>query len=390
MAASNTTAKAAKTDTPLMDIGVDRNALLAEVTAAARVSDSKGTLPILMHLLLEAGLDGTLTITSTDLRRAFRTQCGAAVKTAGIATIPAQKFLNYLKLLPEGTVHLKVLANDHMQVVASSSRTRIPSRAASEFPRLPQPPANAVRLSSRLLKTLVRQSRFAVSTSEDRYLLNAALLLLRPDRAGMVATDGHRLSFVVVPENGIPVKDTQKSLVPRECLTDLLSLLSSTKEESVDFSEDDSNLFFRIGPRQLSVRKLVGQFPAYEGIMPRDLSNSTVIRTADLLTSLQRVLEFSDQRTNGVTLHLEANTLTISSKAADSGECEETLAVSYSSDPVTIGFNGNYLVEFLRTVGEKGAMRLSLKDSNSVGLLVPESMNPEFQQQYLVMPMRSA
>ena len=390
MASSNTTNKATKTDAPLMEIGVDRNALLAEVIAAARVSESKGTQPILTHLLLEASLDGTLTITSTDLRRALRTQCGAVVKTAGIATIPAQKFLSYLKLLPEGTVHLKVLANDHMQVVANNSRTRIPSRAASEFPRLPQPPAHSVRLSSRLLKTLARQSLFAVSTSEDRYLLNAALLLLRPDRAGMVATDGHRLSFVVVPENDIQVKDTQKSLVPRECLTDLQSLLSSTKEESVDFSEDDSNLFFQIGPRQLSVRKLAGQFPAYEGIMPKDLPNSTVIRTADLLTSLQRVLEFSDQRTNGVKLHLEANTLTISSKATDSGESEETLAVSYSSEPVTIGFNGNYLVEFLRTAGEKGAMRLSLKDANSAGLLVPESMNPEFQQQYVIMPMRAA
>jgi len=390
MAASNTTTKSTKPDTPLMDISVERNALLAEVTAAARISESKGTQPILLHLLLEASLDGSLTITSTDLRRAFRTQCGATVKTPGVATIHAQKFLTYLKLLPEGAVHLKVLANDHVQLVASSSRTRMPGRAAAEFPKLPQPPEDSVRLSARLVKTLARQSLFAVSTSEDRYLLNAALLLLRPDRAGMVATDGHRLSFVVVPEEGIPVADTRKSLIPRECLTDLLSLLSNSKEESVDFSEDNANLFFQIGPRQLSVRKLVGQFPAYEGIMPKDLPNSTVIRTADLLTSIQRVLEFSDERTNGVKLHLESNTLTISSSAADRGESEETLAVSYSAEPITIGFNGTYLVEFLRAIGEKGAMRLSLKDANSAGLLVPESMNPEFQQQYVVMPMKAA
>lgn len=379
---------APKTDAALMETTVDRNTLLAEVTAATRISETKGTQPILTHLLVEASVDGALTVTSTDLKRSFRTQCSAAVRTPGAATVPAQKFLNYLKLLPEGSIQLKVLANDHVQVVASNSRTKIPGRSAAEFPRLPQPPINSIRLGCRVLRTLVRQSLFAVSTSEDRYLLNAALLLLRPDRAGMVATDGHRLSFVVIPENGIPVNDLQKSLLPRECLTDLLSLLSSTKEESLEFSEDDSSLFFRIGHRQLSVRKLAGQFPAYEGIIPRDLPNSTVIRTVDLLTSIQRVLEFSDERSNGVKLHLEANTLTISSSAPDRGESEETLAVSYSAAPVTIGFNGNYLVEFLRTVGEKGAMRLSLKDSNSAGLLVPESMSSEYQQQYVVMPMR--
>jgi DNA polymerase III subunit beta len=117
---------------------------------------------------------------------------------------------------------------------------------------------------------------------------------------------------------------------------------------------------------------------------------AAVIRTADLLTSIQRVLEISDERTSGVKFHLEANTLTISSLAADRGESEEILAVSYSSDPVTIGFNGNYLVGILRTVGAKRAMRLSLKDATQPGSLVPESMNPEFQQQYVVMPMRAA
>lgn len=261
-------------------------------------------------------------------------------------------------------------------------------RAASEFPNLPTPPDRSVQLNGRVLRTLVRQSIFAVATSDDRYLLNAALLLLRPDRAGMVATDGHRLSFVVVPDEGIAVQGVQKSLLPRECLTDLLSLLSASKEETVAFSEDETTLYFQIGARLLSVRKLVGHFPNYEAILPKGMSNSTVIRSAELMTSIERVLQFSDERSNGVKFHLADNTLKIRSSAPDRGESEETLAVSYSAEPITIGFNGNYLVEFLRSVGDKGSMRLSLKDSTSAGLLIPESMSMEFQQQYVVMPMR--
>ena len=379
---------APKTDAKSMELSVDRNNLLAEVTAAARVSESKATMPILTHLLLEAHADGLLTITSTDLQRAFTTECAAQVKVPGTAAVPAQRFLDYLKLLPPGPVHIKVLSNAHLQVNAGSSRTRMPGRAPAEFPKIPAPPAQTIRLSCRVLRTLVRQSLFAVSTAEDRHALKAALLLLRPDRAGMVATDGHRLSFVVIPEDGIPVEGNQKSLIPRECLLDLLSLLSSIKEEGVDFGEDDKNLYFRIGFRQLSVRKLVGQFPNYEKVMPTDLPNSTVIRSDDLLASIQRVLEFSDARSNGVKLQLAENTLKISSSAPELGESEETLAVSYAQEPVTIGFNGNYLVEFLKTIGEKGTMRLSFKDANSAGLMVPESMNPEYQQRYVVMPMK--
>jgi len=385
MASSNA---APKTDAKLMELSVDRNALLAEVTVAARISETKTTQPILAHLLLEASADGILRISTTDLTRSLKTECPAQVEVAGTAAVPAQQFLDYLKLLPNGPVQFKILANSHLQVNAGSSRTRMPGRAPSEFPKVPTPSGRSIGMSCRVLRTLVRQSLFAVSTGDDRYLLRAALLLLRPDRAGMVATDGHRLSFVVIPEDGIAVESVQKSLIPRECLTDLLALLSATKEERLEFSEDETNLFFRIGTRQLSVRKLVGQFPNYEGVMPTDLPNSTVVRSADLLSSIQRVLEFADARSNGVKIRLAENTLTISSSTPELGESEETLAVSYSNEPITIGFNGSYLVEFLRTIGEKGAMRLSLKDANTAGVLVPESMNLEYQQRYVVMPMR--
>jgi len=385
MASSKTTAN---DDAQRLEFSVDRDAMLAEITAAARASDTKSTQPILTHLLLDASVAGTVTITSTDLNRSIRTECPAQVAISGTVAIPAQKFLSYLKLLPSGPVHLKGLANDHVQIHAGKSRTRMASRAASGFPAVSTPSANSVQLSSRVLRTLIRQSIFAVATADDRYLLKAALLLLRPDRAGMVATDGHRLSFVVVPHDGISVQGVQRFLLPRECLTDLLSLLSATKEEAVSFSEDDATLYFQIGPRLLSVRKLAGRFPDYEAILPKGMPNPLVFRSAELMTSIQRVLEFSDERSNGVKFHLANNTLRISSSAPDRGESEETLPVSYSAEPITIGFNGNYLVEFLRTMGDKGSMRLSLRDSTSAGVLIPENMSAEFQQQYVVMPMR--
>lgn len=385
MASSKTTGS---DDTKQMEFSVDRDTMLAEVTAAARASENKSTQPILAHLLLDASVTGSVTITSTDLNRSIRTECPAQVSISGTVAVPSQKFLSYLKLLPSGPVHLKGLANDHVQIHSGKSRTRMAGRAASGFPSLSTPPAHSVQLGSRVLRTLVRQSIFAVATSDDRYLLKAALLLLRPDRAGMVATDGHRLSFVVVPDDGISVQGVQKALLPRECLSDLLSLLSATKEEAVQFSEDDATLYFQIGLRLLSIRKLVGRFPDYEAILPKGTPNSMVIRSAELMTSIQRVLEFSDERSNGVKFHLADNTLKISSSAPDRGESEETLPVSYSADPITIGFNGNYLVEFLRTIGEKGSMRFSIKDSTSAGVLIPENMDAEFQQQYVVMPMR--
>ncbi len=388
MAPTPSTPSDKSTPEKLMELSVDRNHLLTEVTAAARVTDSKGTKPVLQHLLLEATKDGLLTITGSDMNRSLRTDCPAEVKTAGAATVHAQKFLTYLKLLPNSRLSLKLLANNRVQVHAGSSRSQMPGLAASEFPAFPAFAPNPVRLSCRALRTVLRQSLFAVATSEDRYLLNTALLILSPDRVGMVATDGHRLSLIEMPEDSLPVDGPSKSLLPRACVTDLLSLLSATKEEAIEFSQDDSNVYFRLGPQKLSVRKLVGKFPEYDAILPRDHTSSTVIRNNEFTASIQRVLEFADQRTNGVKLHLAENSLTISSSGPDHGESEEVLSVNYGFPPVTIGFNGNYLLEFLKTIGDKGEMRLSLKDAKSAGMLIPESMSAEYRQCYVVMPMR--
>ncbi len=248
-------------DVDLLEFVVDRNQLLTEVAAAARASDTKSTPPLLSHLLLRARGGDILSITGTDLQRTVTTECSAAIKTLGEATVPAQKLLSYLKLLPEGRMTMKLNTNHQMQISAGHSKTKMPGLAPNSFPAAPAADATTVRLSSRGLKTLIRQSLFAVATSGDRYLFNAALLLLRADRMGMVATDGHRLSLVEVQEDGLAIDGYRKVLLPRECMGDLLSLFGTSKNESVEFGEADNTIFIQIGHRTLSVRKLIGQFP---------------------------------------------------------------------------------------------------------------------------------
>jgi DNA polymerase-3 subunit beta len=372
-----------------MEFVADRNQLLAEVTAAARVSDARSTQPLLSHLLLRASGGGILSITGSDLQRTVTTECPVAIKTLGEATVSAQKLLSYLKLLPEGKVSMKLLANHQMQITAGHSKTKMPGLAPTSFPVSPSRTTTAVRLSSRGLKTLIRQSLFAVATSGERYLFNAALLLLRADRMGMVATDGHRLSLVEVQEDGLTIDGFRKVLLPRECMGDLLSLLGSSKDESVDFSEEESTFFFQIGYRTLSVRKLVGQFPNYEAILPREAMDSVVLGAAEFMGSLQRVLQFSDEKSSAVRLHIEKNTLTISASAPGSGESQEAVPTSYTGEALAIGFNGHYIVEFLKTIGAEGAVRLTLKNGSSAAVITPEAFNPEYQQKYVVMPMHA-
>ena len=204
----------------------------------------------------------------------------------------------------------------------------------------------------------------------------------------MVATDGHRLAHV---ENNAArfagVSGEMKTLVPKKAMAELNSLLQNSDIENVEFAKDDSTLFFRIGQRVLTSRQLTGQFPNYEAVLPRDNNKSVALRCEELASAIQRVAQFADERSGAIKLKLDKNELRLSSSSAETGESEESIEIVYDSEPMVIGFNSQYLLEFLK-VTSSGGVKLELKDSQSAGQLRPEEPGEEYKYRYIVMPMR--
>lgn len=122
--------------------------------------------------------------------------------------------------------------------------------------------------------------------------------------------------------------------------------------------------------------------------MPRDSNKFVVVRSEDLMGSIQRVAQFADERSGAIKLRLEQNELKISSSSTDSGESEDTIETPYGFDPLVVGFNSAYLIDFLRATGNAGEVRLEFKDAQSAGQLRPEDPDNEYKYRYIIMPMR--
>lgn len=382
------TAEAAPTGN--LEISVSRAELLRELTIAQTVVERKTTIPILSNFLFEASESGKLTISATDLDQSLRTSCTAKVKKAGACTIPARKLYDYIRLLPEGDISIKLMDNHWVQIRAGRSNTRMVGMARANFPAVPDfPAAGAFRVAAASLRNMIAKTIFAISNEESRYTLNGALLVLKAESITMVATDGHRLAHIEkTGESNEGITGEKKTLIPRKALGELQSLLGSTDAEFIDFADDDQTLFFRVGGRVLTSRKLTGQFPNYEAVLPRDNTKVVVVRSEDLMGSLQRVAQFADERSGAIKLRLEQNELKLSAQSTDSGESEDVIETPYNFDPLVVGFNSSYLIDFLKATGETGEVRLEFKDAQSAGQMRPEDTNEEVRYRYILMPMR--
>src|SRR3954468_18952030 len=149
-------------------------------------------------------------------------------------------------------------------------------------------------------------------------------------------------------------------------MDELKTLLDSTDADSIEFAKDESTLFFRIGSRLMTSRQLTGQFPNYEAVLPKDNSKIVPMNADELNSAILRVAQFADERSRAGRLRLEKGEVKISASSTEAGELEDSLEVAYTGEPLTIGFNAQYLVEFLKAAGPS-EVRLELKDSQSAG-----------------------
>jgi DNA polymerase-3 subunit beta len=372
-----------------MEISVSRQELLRELTATQSVVERKTTIPILSNFLIEAA-DDKLTITGTDLDQSMKTSCPAKVKKPGACTIPARKLYDYIKLLGDGDISIKLLENHWVQIRAGRSNTKMVGMARANFPQVPEfPEASLTKIPTSSLKNLISKTIFAISNEESRYTLNGALLVLKAESLTMVATDGHRLAHIEKSGESLSnISGEKKTLIPRKALAELQSLLANSDEEYLEFADDDQTLFFRIGHRTLTSRKLTGQFPNYEAVMPRDNNKFVVVRSEDLNASIQRVAQFADERSGAIKIRIEQNELKISSSSTDSGESEDVIETPYNFDPIVVGFNSAYLLDFLKATGNSGEVRLEFKDAQSAGQMRPEDGADDYKYRYIIMPMR--
>ena len=165
-------------------------------------------------------------------------------------------------------------------------------------------------------------------------------------------------------------------------------MLSTTGTSKIEFAKDESTLYFRIGARLLTCRQMTGAFPNYEAVMPREYPNKSPVGSVDLAHGIQRVSQFADERSQAVRFKVEPNQLRLSSSSVETGESEETLDTTYAGQPVAIGFNARYLLDFVKVAGAE-KVNFHFKGADAAAEFRPdEDSDSQSQYRYIVMPMR--
>ena len=369
-----------------MEFTISSKTLQKELGFVQGVVEKKQTIPVLSNILIESVGENTIRFTGTDLDVTIRCDAEAEnIQTPGAMCVQARKLFDIARLLPDATVNFKKGDNDWVTVSCARSTFKVAGLPKESFPEVPSSKSVPIKLPAFVFKSFIDRTIFAITQEESRYTLSGAKFMLDATGAKMVTTDGHRLAYIgwAGLENGNG--NVIDMLIPRKTLAEL-SKLTASYEGEISLGADDNHIYFEVGPRLLISRMLSGQFPNYEMVLPKGNDKFVTFDGPALNQAVKRAALMADDRTRAVRFLLQAGQLSILSNNAEEGEAHETVGIEYDGEDVEIGFNAQYLQDFLNVIGD-GSVVFEFKNGNAQAQLRPAA-DDNLDYRYVVMPMR--
>jgi len=365
-----------------MNITSSRETLLRPLQSVIGVVERRQTMPILGNVLIQVK-DDQLSISASDLEVELVTESIVdEVKTPGEITVPARKFLDICRALPEETTIKIQLDGDRMVVKSGRSRFVLSTLPATDFPLVEDINANLeISLGQAELRHLLDKTHFSMAQQDVRYYLNGLLLEIADDCVRAVATDGHRLALSEITLAD-KTEASQQVIVPRKGVLELQKLLGEDGE--VRLSIGTNHLRATVDNIQFTSKLIDGRFPDYDRVIPKPEGNLLVTNRDYLKSALQRAAILSNEKYRGVRLDLAPGKLRIQANNPDQEEAQDEIEVEYSGVDMEIGFNVNYLLDAIAAV-ETEDVEVGFVDANSSCVI---KCPGDVESKFVVMPMR--
>lgn len=333
-----------------MEFVIKQSVLKEELGFVQGIVEKKSTIPVLSNILIESVGEGTIRIVGTDLDVTIRCEAEADIKQSGSMCIQARKLFDIVRLLDGGDVHFAKEENEWVKLSCGKSKFRLAGVNRDQFPEVPSFKSAPLKLSAEIFNHFISNTAFAITNEQSRFTLSGAKFMIDGANARMVTTDGHRLAFIQKYLGEGTATENMDALIPKKALMELVKISRDSGAE-VSFGEDPNHIYFEVDGRLLITRKLSGNFPNYEMVIPKDNDKVVTFEADEMKNAIRRVALMADERTRSVKLTIRTGEIEIGAQSSEEGEASEKVAADYNGEEVQIGFNSQYLQEFLNVIG---------------------------------------
>jgi DNA polymerase III subunit beta len=370
-----------------MKIEINSTVFRDALSKVLSIVDKKNTRQILGFSLINV-TKGKIEISASDMEVSVKLVIEASTEGSGAYCINSKTLFEILRELPDSTIVIETTKDQNLlQLSCNSISYSILVHNSDDFPHLVfNTSAKPLKIKSNNLLDIINRTSHAISTDETRIHMNGIFLQGFDSKLRAVATDGHRLS-IFDSELGTNLNESLHNgvIVPKKGVLELKRIAESFSGVELDLSFDDSYLYASFeNVYFLSIRLIAKEYPKYQAVIPSKTTYKVNLDKASLFNAVKRIKIMSNEKSNGVKIHLENSQMTLTANHPSLGEAKEIVSINYTGKPMEIGFNAKYLIDVLSTVDEED---IQLELNNELSPVVLKSLsNPNYLG--IIMPLK--
>ena len=367
-----------------MNIKCEKNILLNNINIVLKSVASRTTLPILECILLIADKEGFRLI-SNDLELGIETSnIEADILEKGMVALEAKIFSDIIRSMPDGDISITVDEKNVAVIKNGKTEFKILGQKGEEFPTLDKvEKEEKYSISSSLLKNMIKQTKFSVSTDESKPVLTGELIEIKEGNLNIVAIDGFRVSFRCTNIS----KDFKNAevVVPAKALNEIIKILSDKEDSIVNLYFNDNHILFELDSCIIVSRLLEGEFLKYEQIFTEDYNTRIKLDRISFLNSLERASLISkDNKKTPVKLEIKNDESLVITSNTEFGTSYEELSIDLEGEGLSIAFNPRYLIEALKAIDDE---KILIQFMTSLSPCIIKGIdNSDYK--YLILPLK--
>jgi len=341
-----------------MQFSCEKSDLQKALSVVQKAINSHNTLQVLGNICITAK-DQTVEFTATNLEIAITTSIEAEVVSEGKITLPSRLLVNYISLLKNGEVDVKLLSAETVKIISRDSETKIKGISAEEFPDVPTfTPNFTFSLSGEVLKKAIERVAFACSASSARPVLSGVLFWVKGNELRMVGTDSYRLSEQVIAL--ADDLDEEKYIVPARTLQELSRIIEAKDDIKINVSKNQ--ILFSTNSTEISSRLIEGNFPDYKRIIPADKKGTFTVSRSDLTLAVKRAGIFAKEMDNNIIkVELSNEGLKITTDETEIGSGNTLVDGEIQGEGGTVALNAVYFLDILQVLHSEN-VRIVVKE----------------------------
>ena len=366
-----------------MKIICNKQALYEALVNVSKAAADKSTIPALEGVKIKLA-DSALTLTGYDLEIGINTTIPVISSDSGELIVNSRLFSDIIKKMPTEEIEINVSDNMSVTVTTGSGvpECTIPALSASEYPAIPELyEGDEIRLSQAVLKSLISETVFAVSTNDTKPILKGELFEISANKLNVVAIDGFRLA---VRTESVKIDGDMKFIVPSKTLQEVSRLLKDEDDLECGIRVTKKQVVFDFSGYTVFSRLLEGEFHNYKGSIPQNSVTEVIINKRELIDCLERASLLINERIKSpVRCLFDNGTLKVSCNTSI-GKINDENPVEITGPKIEIGFNCKFLLDPLKVIKDD-KIKLMMNGGNLPMKIVP--LEGE-EYTYLVLPVR--